>query len=182
MNATIVFVIAALVLTALVSSVILWVLLRSRAAPVVADQAQANAAIYRDQLAELDNEFAQGTLDDAGLASAKDELKRRLLEDVAITAPAQPAPEKRSVSLAAALALLFPILGLTAYTLLGNPMAMDTQAIAKASSADADNHPALNALAQTLAQKLEGCCHVVRRFIGRGIRPSTAAIRRPCIR
>ncbi len=155
MNATIVFVIAALVLTALVSSVILWVLLRSRAAPVVADQAQANAAIYRDQLAELDNEFAQGTLDDAGLASAKDELKRRLLEDVAITAPAQPAPEKRSVSLAAALALLFPILGLTAYTLLGNPMAMDTQAIAKASSADADNHPDMNALAQTLAQKLE---------------------------
>ena len=28
----------------------------------------------------------------------------------------------------------------------------------------------------------EGCCHVVRCFIDRDIRPSTAAIRHPCIR
>lgn len=155
MNTTIVFVIAALVLTALVSSVILWVLLRSRAAPIVANQAQANAAIYRDQLSELDNEYAQGTLDDAGLAYAKDELKRRLLEDTATEAPAQPVAEKRSISLAVGLALLFPILGLTAYTLLGNPMAMDPQAVANASAGGSEGRPDMDTLVQALAKKLE---------------------------
>ena len=66
MNTTLVFVIAALVLTGMVSSVILWTLLRQRSEPGVTNQAAANAAIYRDQLTELENEHAHGTLDEHG--------------------------------------------------------------------------------------------------------------------
>lgn len=156
MNATLVFVIAALVLTALVSSVILWSLLRQRTTSVVTDQAQANAAIYRDQLAELDNEYAQGTLDDAGLAYARDELKRRLLEDTPIASPPQqPKQAQRSVSLAVALALLFPILGLSTYVLLGNPQAIDPQARMAAPAGSDEARPDMSTLADMLAKKLE---------------------------
>jgi cytochrome c-type biogenesis protein CcmH len=154
MNTTLVFVIAALVLTALVSSVILWTLLRQRIEPVVTNQAQANAAIYRDQLAELDNEFAQGTLDDTGLAYARDELKRRLLEDTPVSDPVQPRQMQRSVSLAVALAVLFPILGLSTYVALGNPQAMDPQVRHGAASQDG-NRPDMSQLADMLAKKLE---------------------------
>ncbi len=155
MNATFVFVIAALVLTALVSSVILWALLRQRTTPLVTDQAQANAAIYRDQLAELDNEYAQGTLDETGLAYARDELKRRLLEDTPIESPTPPKQAQRSVSLAVALAMLFPILGLSTYVLLGNPQAIDPQARVSASQGSDEARPDMSTLADMLAKKLE---------------------------
>ena len=46
-------------------------------------QRDANIAIYRDQLRELDADLAAGKLDPAEHAKARTELEARLLEDVA---------------------------------------------------------------------------------------------------
>ncbi|MFM2427539.1 MAG: hypothetical protein RL707_1366, partial [Pseudomonadota bacterium] len=44
--------------------------------------AKANAAVYRDQLVELDREFVMGNLSYEELKAARDELSQRLLADV----------------------------------------------------------------------------------------------------
>ena len=49
---------------------------------VAVDPARANAEVYREQLAELEREYAQGTLSAQSYQQSRDELTRRLLEDV----------------------------------------------------------------------------------------------------
>ena len=63
-----------------------------------------NAAIYRDQLAELERDRASGTLDDDAFTEARNEIKRRLLDDAALpaTAPAAPAAPDASAGVNAA--------------------------------------------------------------------------------
>ena len=51
-------------------------------ADAINNPAQANAAVYRDQLAELDREFVMGNLNYEELKAARDELSQRLLADV----------------------------------------------------------------------------------------------------
>lgn len=98
-----------------------------------ADRRAANLAIFRDQLAELEREKAEGTLAEADFEQAKRELQRRLLEDVEPAAeeanPVSHAPTRKT---AIALLLLLPILALLGYGLLGNPRALDpAEAVAK---------------------------------------------------
>ena len=83
------FWIAAGLLTALVLAVLCWPLLR-RHGSTGASRKAINTAIYRDQLAELDRDLASGALSQADYASARSEIERRVLEDVAGD-PAAPA-------------------------------------------------------------------------------------------
>ena len=46
------------------------------------DPVQANAAVYKDQLRDLEKEYVLGNLSSEELQIARDELARRLLEDV----------------------------------------------------------------------------------------------------
>ena len=46
------------------------------------ERREANLAIFRDQLAELEREHEEASLSDADFEQAKRELQRRLLEDV----------------------------------------------------------------------------------------------------
>lgn len=102
----------------------LWLGLRAPKAR--ADRKTANLAIFRDQLAELEREKAEGSLAEADFEQAKRELQRRLLEDVEPAAeeanPVSHAPNRKT---AIALLLLLPILALLGYGLLGNPRALD---------------------------------------------------------
>jgi cytochrome c-type biogenesis protein CcmH len=91
-----------------------------------ADRKAANLVIFRDQLAELEREKAEGTLADADFEQARRELQRRLLEEVGDVATANlPASHAPSRTLAVALLLLMPVAALLGYTLLGNPKALD---------------------------------------------------------
>lgn len=91
-----------------------------------ADRKAANLVIFRDQLAELEREKAEGTLADADFEQARRELQRRLLEEVGDDATANlPASHAPSRTLAVALLLLMPVAALLGYTLLGNPKALD---------------------------------------------------------
>lgn len=93
-----------------------------------ADRKTANLAIFRDQLAELEREKAEGSLAEADFEQARRELQRRLLEEVepAVeeTTPASHAPTRKT---AVAILLLLPILGVLGYVTLGNPRALDPQ-------------------------------------------------------
>lgn len=87
-----------------------------------------NAAIFRDQLAELERERANGILNDADFTQAHTELQHRLLEDTALSetdCTAPPAPAKRT---ALSLIILLPLIAVGLYTLLGNPAALNLTA------------------------------------------------------
>lgn len=102
----------------------LWLGLRSKSK---ADRKEANLAIFRDQLAELTREKAEGSLAEADFEQAKQELQRRLLDEIEPAAedgiaPVATGPSRKT---AVAILLLLPILGLLGYGILGNPKALD---------------------------------------------------------
>jgi len=70
-----------------------------------ASRRQINAAIYRDQLAELDHDLAGGELAEADHQSARAEIQRRLLEDTA------PAASNQVPASALIVSALLPISG-----------------------------------------------------------------------
>ncbi|PZR20343.1 MAG: c-type cytochrome biogenesis protein CcmI [Azospira oryzae] len=90
-----------------------------------ADRRQANLAVFRDQEAELEKEKAAGTLGEADYQQAREELQRRLLEEVDVAAEAVSPRQGPSRPTAIVLALLLPAAALLGYTLLGNPKALD---------------------------------------------------------
>lgn len=116
---------AALILITL--ALLLWPLRRQAAASELS-RPEINAAIYRDELAELDRDLASGDLSQADYDQAKAELQRRLLEDSQAEAGSVPAglPAHRATALA--LALILPVGSALLYFLLGNPAALNATA------------------------------------------------------
>ncbi|MCX7168916.1 MAG: c-type cytochrome biogenesis protein CcmI [Proteobacteria bacterium] len=100
---------------------LLW---RKTATPSASRQA-LNTAIYRDQLAELERDRANGTLAEEDCEQARSELQRRLLQDAAVAdvMPAAAAPAKRT---ALAVGLLLPLAAGLMYAWLGHPVAMQS--------------------------------------------------------
>lgn len=80
----------------------------------------ANIAIYRDQLRELDADLAAGKLAPADHAKARTELEARLLEDVA--APEAPRVTRPRAALVVGAAI--PVFALGVYLIIGNPEAV----------------------------------------------------------
>lgn len=121
------FLIAVLVAVAATLLLLLRPLIWRRAATAAASHRQLNAAIYRDQFAELERDRAEGTLAEEDYQQARAELQRRVLEDgqdgEAVAAPA-PAPKKTL----AAIALAVPVAAIALYLLLGNPAGLNPPA------------------------------------------------------
>ena len=85
---------------------------------------EANIAIYRDELRELDADLAAGTLAREDYERSRLELEARLLEDVAADEPA-PQPGGRRAALAVGIAL--PVVAIAVYFAAGNPGALAPQ-------------------------------------------------------
>ena len=120
------FAVLATLLIVVVSAFILPPLWLGRHAPKSrADRKEANLAIFRDQLAELSREKAEGSLADADFDQARHELQRRLLEEVDPVDTTTATTSGPSRKVAIALLLLLPVLGLLGYNILGNPKALD---------------------------------------------------------
>jgi len=92
-----------------------WALWRPRA---VRGRREADLALYRAQLAELDTDLAAGRLDAAGHAAAKLEVQRRLL---ATPEAASPAPPGRLTPRVLAPLLAVPVVALGIYAATGSP-------------------------------------------------------------
>lgn len=120
------FIVGAVVLATVALLVLLRPFYWRRQAAATASHRQLNAAIYRDQFAELERDRAEGTLSEADYQQARQELQRRVLEDgqeEAAQAVPPPAPKKTLL----ALGLLLPLASLGLYLLLGSPAALQPQ-------------------------------------------------------
>jgi cytochrome c-type biogenesis protein CcmH len=144
------FWIAAGLLTALVVVILCWPLLRQRHSASTSRKA-INTAIYRDQMAELDRDLASGAVARDDHATAREELERRVLEDVADDNAAVVAAPRRLPLTALALGVALPAAALALYFSLGNPAALDPSAQKSAAPTAAE----VEKMVATLAEKLE---------------------------
>jgi len=99
---------------------VLPVLLRRRTVAVTVQQRASNLAILKDQLAELEQDLAAGTLPQQQYQQAREDLERRAIEETRDTvAPVAPATPARWT--AAALALFIPLCAAGLYWQFGTP-------------------------------------------------------------
>ncbi len=170
MNPALVFIVVAVALVAWVVVVLgmswwrgsqLGARFAAHQAQALHDPAKANAAVYRDQLAELEREYQLGNLNDAELQTARDELAQRLLDDVGDT-PEQPVIEPTPVVwhkpwwALGGLILVVPLTSLLMYSVLGQPAALDPLALKQGVEASAEVTPEkLTEMAIALTRRLQ---------------------------
>ena len=118
------FLVSAVLLVVIVVGILAWPLLRVPAGTVKVDRREANLAIFRDQLAELERERNEGSLSDGDFVQARSELQRRLLDEVQ-AAEAPPADIGAGRKSLLALLVVIPLAAAAGYALLGNPRALD---------------------------------------------------------
>ena len=150
MNSNFVFILIALALTAVVVVVLMWGLLRSRLTPEHKHE-QANTKVYRQQLLDLEKEHAEGVINALSFEQTRAELLGRMLEDTAQTENAAGSKSPRALVSAMVLAVLLPVAAMSTYVWLGQPQGLDPQMTA----AEASQQPDLQAMADSLAQKLQ---------------------------
>ena len=124
MNMTFLLVSAALFLVAL--ALLLRPLLRRSTKASGASRQELNAAIYRDQLAELESDRSTGSLAEADYAQASAELQRRLLQDAAVV-DVLPAPARPAWRTALVITLALPLAAALLYAWLGKPAALQQE-------------------------------------------------------
>ncbi|HSJ97746.1 MAG TPA: c-type cytochrome biogenesis protein CcmI [Myxococcota bacterium] len=133
-------------LAAAVVALVVWPLLSRRHEHAISARA-LNISVYKDQLRELEADLAGGTLAQADYERARDELEKRLLEDVPDAAPAQGARGGRGLAIAAAAGV--PVLAFGIYLAVGNPSAVEDAGQAPVSQAEVE------AMVERLAQRME---------------------------
>jgi cytochrome c-type biogenesis protein CcmH len=121
------FLLGAAALIVLALGLLLPPLLKRRAPEPEPSRVAINAAIYRDELAELEADLASGSLSQADFEQGRRELQRRLLEDAQAEAQGAPPPGSAARMSAWAVALALPFAAGLAYALLGNPAALDPE-------------------------------------------------------
>ncbi len=102
-------------------------LLRSRSTSLLQQRRQVNIDVYRDQLCDLEAEYAEGAFDKDQFDAAKLELENRLAED-ALSDEDQPVFNKGGKKLGIALGVAIPLLAFGIYFLIGNPWAIEQAA------------------------------------------------------
>jgi cytochrome c-type biogenesis protein CcmH len=110
-------------LTAAVMAALIWPMMRR--APEAAPRAQFDAAVYRDQLAELERDAARGIIGPAEADAARNEVSRRILGTIGGEKSADTAagrPPRPSAFLAA---LLVPLVAIPIYLWAGSPRLPD---------------------------------------------------------
>jgi cytochrome c-type biogenesis protein CcmH len=97
-------------------------LLRVPESAGAADKQQANLDIYRDQLSELEADLRNGIVSPEQYQQDRDEIERRLLEDVSPAAEIKTPGKQSAVGRGSVYAVAFgiPVLAVTLYLLVGN--------------------------------------------------------------
>lgn len=109
---------------------ILPALLQSSADAKVDTARAANLLVYQDQLRELEADLKAGLLSEAQYEQDKEEIERRLLEDVGEAQSAKAASKKTiSRKLAYVLAIALPIAAISFYLYVGNPKTLDPNVV-----------------------------------------------------
>ena len=101
------------------------------------ERKQANIAVYRDQLSELEADLQNGIVSQEQYAQDRDEIERRLLEDVATSNKAKEKPATTPVGTkrtAYALGILLPLVAIIFYSAVGSPKSITNTDVATSSS------------------------------------------------
>jgi cytochrome c-type biogenesis protein CcmH len=121
---------------------------------------EANVSVYRDQLSELDADVRNGIVSREQFEQDREEIERRLLEDVSPNRSANPSAstgEQRGIAYALALAL--PLVAIVFYLKVGNPQAMSLSSVAAPAAAengaDGFSQQRIEANVAALAKRLE---------------------------
>jgi cytochrome c-type biogenesis protein CcmH len=151
--------IAAVMVVAALAWLIVPLMRGTRAAGV--EREASNVAILRDQLAELDNDLASGTVSREQYEQARRELEQRVLEEAKAAPGAGTAhlPSSAGAWTAAVLGSAVPIAAALLYFVLGSHQAFTPQAAVTADAATAGQHDLspekVAAMADALKAKLE---------------------------
>jgi cytochrome c-type biogenesis protein CcmH len=147
------FIVAAVLLVLGALLFILPPLLRRKGTGTV-DRSSVNAAVYRDQLRELDADLAAGTISAEGYEQARRELEARVLQDVAAEdAPAMPPARARATAVAAGIAV--PVVATLLYLLVGMPQALSPETLVAGDNAHAIDEQQLMAMVEKLAERMK---------------------------
>jgi cytochrome c-type biogenesis protein CcmH len=112
----------------------------------------ANIAILRNQLAELDADLAAGTLKQEQYELTRNELQKRVLDEVSSATPQAQTEHRVSRLPAILLSAAVPVVAIGLYLLLGNPQALAPDVAASAS----DMTPAqIEGMVNKLAERME---------------------------
>ncbi len=115
----------------------------------------ANIALYRERLAELERERDRGEVGAERYAALRQDLERRLLADVAGPGEPRAVPHPPSYRMAVAITFLIPVCGLGLYLWLGSPHGIDPPPISASPGAAAEMAPSVEAMAAALAARLD---------------------------
>ena len=118
------FTILAALLTALAAAIVLVPLLRWRRAHFEASRVEANASIYREQLAELEAEAQRGAISSEEFTRASREVERRIVAEHSTTDSQKKFSRVNPRVAAVVVALFVPIFAGLMYWRLGNPGAI----------------------------------------------------------
>ena len=135
----------------------------ARQVDAFSNPAQANAAVYRDQMEELDREFVMGHLSYEELKAARDELSQRLLADVGDEMPVAHAKATSvpqvwrkpwlSITL---MVFVVPVSSFVMYSVMGEPAALDPRALVQGNNASDEVTPEkLTEMAVALTRRLQ---------------------------
>ncbi len=117
------------IILAVLTAVVLFVLLRPLAAPEAQDRTREafDAAVYRDQLNEIESDRARGLIGDDEAEAARIEIARRLLAaDSKLHASNRPRPESAMAKAAMLMVGVgLPLLALGLYLIYGSPRLPD---------------------------------------------------------
>ncbi len=145
-----IFILIAALLAASVTWWLVSVLWRSPKLDSSIEHHAVNATVLRDQLAELEQDRANGILSLLDHAAAQQELQRRVLDEAT---PAQDTGQRRqsSKSAAIALAIVLPVAATLTYLAIGNPAAITPPS---AQSAPAMTQADVQGMVDSLAARL----------------------------
>lgn len=133
----------------------LWRAARQANTGVQRDHVMSHVTVYREQLAELERELAQGSLDQQGFDISQQELTQRLMEDAPAAAPSTPVSVSQPKGLMAVLALLVPVTAFVLYFFVGTPVALDPALLSQANGEEQITPQKLETMAEQLNQRLE---------------------------
>ncbi len=158
MNAVQWFLVWAAVMCVAVVAVLAWALRRASLAGLQAserEQVLSHVAVYREHLAELQHELAQGTLDQAGFDASHEELTQRLLEDTPKQAVAAVPPvTSHWRGLVASVAVVIPLCSFALYFVVGTPVGIDPLLANQVGGDEQISSEKLQSMAEQLRQRL----------------------------
>jgi cytochrome c-type biogenesis protein CcmH len=151
------WIVAALLLAGALLFIVPPLLRRGKAGPT---ERTVTVSVYRDQMTELEADVRAGTIDTEQFEKGKDELERRLLDEVTLTEDSSVAgrPEpKRRVAVAAIVAFAVPVCAILIYLELGHPEAIapGKDVLSAQAAAHALTPAQIAAMVEQLAERLK---------------------------